>query len=406
MFEDLWTSLVTQWTAFWRAFEAAGALANAIQIFAGAFAAVTSVHWYVRRKLKDKDGQILDLKEDLERRDRKLDDLRTQLKTSEERCAAIESRLPETAINKAEREKAEGNLNLANDTFRNWHASEGELISYMLLQRAQWSAAHAVAEVRALGLVTAEAYAIAAIVLWPENQGALDLLDDVVRLREEEGQSMPSLTAALGEFDDRAVILFDADLMEAANVAEEEASARYQRGLYHLALPVIEQALALRLRTVGRNAVQTFSTQHLKAYIVIGLGHSEEALPIARAVVAAKEASPALGPSHPETLSSRYLVAQILHSLGHSEEALPIARAVAAAKEASPALGPSHPQTLVSRSLVAQILHSLGHSEEALPIARAVAAAEEASPALGPSHPQTLVSRSLVAHIAQNISRD
>ena len=216
---------------------------------------------------------------------------------------------------------------------------------------------------------------------------------------------MPPLTVALDEFDDRAVSLFDVDLVGEANAAEEEASRRYDRGLYHAALPVVERALSLRLQTVARNAVQTFRAQRLKAYILIGLGHSEEALPIARAVADATEANPALGPSHPETLTSRYLVAGILVRLGHTEEALPIARAVADAREASPVLGPSHPNTLRSRFLVAQILAPLGHSEEALPIARAVAAAEEASPALGPSHPDTLTSRVLVAQILEKLSK-
>ena len=198
---------------------------------------------------------------------------------------------------------------------------------------------------------------------------------------------MPPLTVALDEFDDRAVSLFDVDLVGEANAAEQEASRRHERGLYHAALPVVERALILRLQTVGRNAVQTFRTQRLKAYILLGLGHSEEALPIARAVADAMEANPALGPSHPETLTSRYLVAGILVRLGHCEEALPIARAVADAEEASPVLGPSHPSTLASRLLVAQILGRLGHSEEALPIARAVADAIEANAALGPCTP-------------------
>lgn len=126
---------------------------------------------------------------------------------------------------------------------------------------------------------------------------------------------MPPLTVVLDEFDDRAVILVDADLVGEADAEEEKASRRYDRGLYHAALPVVERALILRLQTVGRNAVQTFRTQRLKAYILAGLGHSEEALPIARAVADAQQASPALGPSHPDTLASRVLVAQILEKL-------------------------------------------------------------------------------------------
>jgi hypothetical protein len=112
--------------------------------------------------------------------------------------------------------------------------------------------------------------------------------------------------------------------------------------------------------------------------------------------ISPNEASPAGGPQHPDTLASRYLVAHLLDRLGHTDEALPIARAVAKAYEASPTLGLQHPQTLASRHLVARLLYGLGHTDEALPIARAVA---EASPALGPQHPDTLASRDFLADL-------
>ena len=47
------------------------------------------------------------------------------------------------------------------------------------------------------------------------------------------------------------------------------------------------------MQTDGRNALQTFSTQYLKIQILIELGHSEEALLIARAVAHASEAQKA-----------------------------------------------------------------------------------------------------------------
>jgi hypothetical protein len=200
------------------------------------------------------------------------------------------------------------------------------------------------ADLRALGLVEAQAYATAGVALWPRNKDATALLDEIATLRNEEAQPVPPLSAALSDFDDRAVEFFDVNLVEAANMAEQEALHRCARGLYHTALPAVELALSARLKTVGSKAVQTLRAERLKVLIVSFLGRADEALPIARAVADAQEASPALGSTHPHTLASRYLVAQLLDNLGHSDEALPIARAVADAQEASPALGSTHPQ--------------------------------------------------------------
>jgi hypothetical protein len=218
------------------------------------------------------------------------------------------------------------------------------------------------ADLRALGLVEAQAYATAGVALWPRNKDATALLDEIATLRNEEAQPVPPLSAALSDFDDRAVEFFDVNLVEAANMAEQEALHRCARGLYHTALPAVELALSARLKTVGSKAVQTLRAERLKVLIVSFLGRADEALPIARAVADAQEASPALGSTHPHTLASRYLVAQLLDNLGHSDEALPIARAVADAQEASPALGSTHPKTLGARSLVAKILNKLGHA--------------------------------------------
>jgi hypothetical protein len=58
---------------------------------------------------------------------------------------------------------------------------------------------------------------------------------------------------------------------------------------------------------------------------------------------------------------SRYLVAQLLGGLSHSEKALPIARAIASAMDASPSwLGSAHPPTVSSCYLVALLLDRLG----------------------------------------------
>lgn len=164
MLGDLLEPLVTRWKAIWDAFNDAGPLANAIQII-GFFAACAGVgRWYVHRRLKDKDGQILLLKEDVASRDKKLDESWSKRKDLERICTELESQLPRTALTRAEREIEEGNQVRANRVLLNWLEREGESISELLLHRAKWAAAHAVGEARDLGLVVAEASAIAATV--------------------------------------------------------------------------------------------------------------------------------------------------------------------------------------------------------------------------------------------------
>lgn len=163
---------------------------------------------------------------------------------------------------------------------------------------------------------------------------------------------------------ERALDVFDPDLVEVADALEKEATRRRELGAYHAALPAAARALTLRFRTVGRTAVQTLMIQLLKAQILDGLGRYDEALVNARAVAEEMENNPELGPSFPLTLASRYVVAHVLNSLGRSAEALRIARAVAEAMEANPGIGPSHPATLSSSGLTRRHCRLLPRSQK------------------------------------------
>jgi hypothetical protein len=184
-------------------------------------------------------------------------------------------------------------------------------------------AAHAASDLRIPSLVVAEAYATAAISFWLHNKEAIGLLDDIKAIKLHEGQPLLPTIESLSDFEEHAFEMFEPDLVALADAAETEARYRFERGFYHLALPIIERAALLRFRTVGKAAIQTLRTQLLKAKILSRLGHADEALLIARAVANAYEANPVFGPQHPDTLASRYLVAQLLSELGRIDEALP-----------------------------------------------------------------------------------
>lgn len=294
-----------------------GAVANLLQILGTAAAAGIAAYGLLRRRLRHSGAIIARLRDDLEKRTEQLDRSLQNEKQLEANYVEVTSRLAETALADVRNYWRDDNYNHGHRTLIEWVDREGENISKLLLYRVEWTTAHAAGDVRPWGLVAAESYATAAISLWPGNHDAERLLSEIKILRTEEAQLSPPATEALAQLEERVLEMFEPDLVETADAVESEARRRFFRGHYHTALPLVEWAVILRSRTVGKAAVQTFRTQRLKAYILDRLGHTDKALPIARAVADAEEASPALGPEHPSTLSSRYLVAQLLNTLSH-----------------------------------------------------------------------------------------
>jgi hypothetical protein len=330
------------------------------------------------------------------------DDLNAKLQEAKERYGACQARLPDTALYKARKDWINGDHEKANDTVKGWIDREGDTISQLFLYRTKWAHEHAAKNLRSMGLLAAETYATAAVALWPQNQEAVDLREDILDYRDAAGPCSLPLNTALTEFDEKADKLFRADDVETANEAEEEGWNRYFHGHYHLALPVAELAIRLSMETVGETAIETLRAKHLEVYILIGMGHPEKALQIAQSIVDVSITHQALGPTHANTLSSRYLVAAIRNLLGYHEEALENARTVEADQAIQP--GTSDREILRSRELIAEILHSLGRDEEALENARTVETDQAAK--LGTFDRETLASGSLIAQILHSLGRN
>jgi hypothetical protein len=288
--------------SIWEWFNHAGPLANAASIIVPCVTLAATARWYIHRyihaRLRDKDGEISDLKADIAHRQESLDTLRSTLQTSKVRYDQLEARLAETALATAEKELRDNNFTLADAALERWLETEGKSVSELLFHRAEWAAAHAAGDLRAPGLAAAEAYAIAAVALWRENHAAVDLLGDVAVLKAGEAQPSPSVGVALAQLEEGAVELFKPDLVELANISEAEAHRRWFLGQYHAALPAVERSLGLRNWTVGRTAVQTIGTQRLKADILNCLGRNDEALVVAKNALDACEANPNLGENH------------------------------------------------------------------------------------------------------------
>jgi hypothetical protein len=295
-----------------------------------------------------------------------------------------------------------------NRAFLKWVEDEGSTASSILLRRAEWAVAHAIQDLRASGLVAAEAFAVAAVVLQTGNESATSLLKDVAAMKEEERRKLkelPSLKQALSILETRATLLLNGDLVRVAEEAEKEGNRRFSQGHHSAALPIVQLAVFARVQSAGEDALPTLGARFLEARVLNFLGRGAEALPIAQEVARKREQHPDLGPIHPSTLASRLFVVPILSTLGRSDEALCIAQDVASKREQHPSLGPLHPSTLASRFLVAQLLDKVGRSVEALPIAQDVASKAEQHSGLGPRHPSTIAGRFLLAQILDKVGQ-
>jgi hypothetical protein len=118
--------------------------------------------------------------------------------------------------------------------------AEGEALSILMLRRAEWTAARAAGDVRAMGLAAAQAYAVAAVATHPDNRQAQELLGELELLEREEQQLFIQRSHALAHFDECAAELFDNDLAAAAKVAENEAWKRCSKGRFNLSLLVVD----------------------------------------------------------------------------------------------------------------------------------------------------------------------
>jgi tetratricopeptide (TPR) repeat protein len=348
----------------WDFFEKSGPLANFLQIGGALLAGGGIAYGWMRRRISDKETELESLRNERDDRDRRLHAKAAEARQLQELCDRLKQRLADTALAKAEREWREGNDEPANHALRDWLEQEGKPISRLLQFQAEWAASRAVGDLRPAGLSAAEGFAAGALSLWPENSEAIDLANDMANFRMLEAQERLPFPSALAVLRDRDADLlhFQAELVEQALAEAAEAAGHLGRGLYHLAMPLIERAVMLLRQQLSPNALQTLRARRLRARLLYKRGYYSDALKEIEGVAAAAETSPELGPENIETLYSRHWLATLLDACGRSAEALPIIEKVAAAQAENSALGLNHPHTQASRTLHAAVLRKLGRT--------------------------------------------
>ena len=155
-------------------------------------------------------------------------------------------------------------------------------------------------------------------------------------------------------------------------------------GLYPRAQLLLQQAMEIRQRVLGREHPDTLRSASNLAYVLSSEGHYAEAEKSARETLEIQRR--VLGPQHPDTLRSASNIAFFVYLEGHYDEAEKLARETLEIQRR--VLGLEHPDTLTSMNKLATDLENQGHyadseklRREALDIERRV---------LGPEHPQTL----------------
>jgi tetratricopeptide (TPR) repeat protein len=130
------------------------------------------------------------------------------------------------------------------------------------------------------------------------------------------------------------------------------------------ALPLREEALALRKAVLGPEHPDTLTSMHNLGISYCSLGRYADALGVCEETLALMRAK--RGPDHPDTLAAMFNLALVYDALGRQADALQIRQECYAATRGR--LGPDHPQTLFSMARLVDNLVRLDRSEEAVPL--------------------------------------
>jgi eukaryotic-like serine/threonine-protein kinase len=141
------------------------------------------------------------------------------------------------------------------------------------------------------------------------------------------------------------------------------------------ALALQEQAAHLLAAQYGADDLRVATSNYRLAKSLGMIGHFDDAVPLLRAVVAAR--ARALSPTHPDTLDAQETLGICLHRSGRPAEALPLLEHCLSAREAL--VGPSSPALAGPLGNLAGALSELHRQGEALSLLERAVAIREAA---------------------------
>jgi CHAT domain-containing protein/Tfp pilus assembly protein PilF len=176
------------------------------------------------------------------------------------------------------------------------------------------------------------------------------------------------------------------DKLAEAEKLTQQVIQLYQQGKYNEAIPLAEQALAIRKKVLGDNHPDTATSLNNLAELYRVQGRYSEAEPLYKQALAIIKQQ--LGDNHPSTATSLNNLAFLYQSQGRYSEAEPLYKqALAISKQQ---LGDNHPLTVAILNSLAALYYSQGRYSEAEPLYQQALTIRKQQ--LGDNHPLTAAS--------------
>ncbi len=176
------------------------------------------------------------------------------------------------------------------------------------------------------------------------------------------------------------------DKLAEAERLTQQVIQLYQQGKYNEAIPLAEQALAIRKQQLGDNHPDTATSLNNLAALYESQGRYSEAEPLYKQALAIRKQQ--LGDNHPDTAQSLNNLAELYESQGRYSEAEPLYKEALAIRKQQ--LGDNHPSTASSLNNLAVLYESQGRYSEAEPLYKQALAIWKQQ--LGDNHPLTATS--------------
>ena len=194
-----------------------------------------------------------------------------------------------------------------------------------------------------------------------------------------------------------------ASLAHARSTKADELNKRvielYRAGRYTEAIPLAQQALAIRVKALGPDHPDVATALNNLALLYQEQGRYAEAEPLYKRALAIDEK--ALGPDHPDVAALLNNLAELYRNQGRYAEAEPLYKRSLAIREK--ALGPDDPDLATDLNNLAGLYEDQGRYAEAEPLYKRALAIEEK--ALGPDHPDVATSLNNLAEHYRNQGR-
>lgn len=346
----------------WSLFDQAGPLANFLQIAGACLAVGGVVAGLFRRRLRRSAHRIALLEQDVATREAQLAAVSEQRDRLARECAALVSRLPETAVGHSGDERAE------QARIDDWIATEGRHIADILAKRADFIVRHAIGDGRSSALAMTRSLCEAALIFDGGRSDLTELAGEASATLALENRIAPPFGALIKDFKLFDVAeRFDAEGVEAALAAFDAARAAKHIGHNGLAARLAHQALKTFSAQLGDAAAQTIDATLVSASIELESGRALACLDTASRLVDRLSIAPTHGPDHIQTRLARFLTTLSLHQLDRMEEALDVAREVVSH---FPPKDMETPDAISASLHLVRCLTAVGQHDEAIELAR------------------------------------